>query len=214
MAEHAADIAPAVGAVATPLEHPSASRSRCRTWTAACCSRGQFVRPRGSSSSSGPGPRLASEAAKRSRRSSPTTSMARSLGRRLRMFGSSRGGGESVGDADEGAVGEGTRAAESLGTGAFSACASGRVLSTTATTIPIPIASTTTSPAVTSRVLTPTFATVPRAHKRPRSSVSVRVGGALSARRAGRRQAASLAAGDSAAMTVSADTGMENIGKS
>jgi hypothetical protein len=53
-----------------------------------------------------------------------------------------------------------------LGAGVFSVRVAERGSRTTATTIPTAIATTTTSPAVTQRVLTITFVTVPRRHKR------------------------------------------------
>jgi hypothetical protein len=86
------------------------------------------------------------------------------------MLGSSSGGaGGVVGDADWDEAGEGSPETVLLGTGVFSVCASERGSRTIATTIPTAIATTTTSPAVQARVLTITFVTVPRRHKRPKA---------------------------------------------
>ena len=85
---------------------PSLLASRCSTWRAGCWPRGQSVRPRGCSSS-GPGPKLASDDENRSRRSSPTASIERSAGRRLRRLGSSSAGARGVTDGLGTAVGVG-----------------------------------------------------------------------------------------------------------
>ena len=63
-------------------------------------------------------------------------------------------------------MGENSRDTALPEAGVFSARAFGRGSWTTATTIPTAIATTTTSPAVTARVLTITFVTVPRGHTR------------------------------------------------
>ena len=70
---------------------PSRLKSRCKAWTASCCPAPHSPRPLGRRKR-GPGPTLAREAANRSRRVPPTTSILRSLALRLLMLGSSSGG--------------------------------------------------------------------------------------------------------------------------
>ena len=92
------------------------------------------------------------------------------------MLGSSRGGAGGVGDVDGGGVGEGSRATEPPGAGVAPPWPSGGGSSTITTTSPTTIATTTTTPAVMVRVLTLTFVTVPRAHKRSPRAAPLPVG--------------------------------------
>src|SRR5680860_191105 len=81
---------------------PSSLVSRCNTWTAGSCRRTHSEPPRGRTSS-GPGPRLASDAENLSLRCCPNSSICRFPAPRLRTFGSSSAGpptpdGEAEGD--------------------------------------------------------------------------------------------------------------------
>jgi hypothetical protein len=168
MAEHASGQPLACRPVARTLKFPVPGAISMQHLHSLVLSRPASASPLGSRSS-GPGPTLAREAASRSRGVSPTTSIWRSLALRLLMFGSRSGGGRGTIRVGLG-VGADCVAldVEPLREGLVMFEAARRRSSTTSTTHTTPTTSAVavTAVATATRVVIPTFVTVPMPRKR------------------------------------------------